>query len=127
MSSVTQTSTQPSSINIQVLKEEIKKSLLDEFNAILRQELENFCTELKSNLSLSQPTQNNPDQQTFSDNTSSNLWQVLNEIFQKELDAVHAEMQDYKSQNELAILHTKIQDYQNQTSSIYKQFSESFA
>ena len=112
MSSATQTSTQPSSIDLQALKEEIKKNLLDDFKAILQQVLETFHAELKSSLSLSQPTYNNPDQQTFLATTLSNLWQELNGILQKELDTVCAEMQeDYKNQKELDTLHTKIQDY----------------
>jgi len=56
-------------IDLPALKEEIKKSLLEEFNAILQQELAAFCAELQSSLSPPESTHNNPDQQK----TSSSL------------------------------------------------------
>jgi len=55
------------------LKEEIKKTLLEEINAILRQELAAFRVELQSSLSLPESTHHNTDQETLSVTTSSSL------------------------------------------------------
>jgi len=53
-----QASKSPNHIDLSALKEEIKRTLLEEFNAILRQELAAFHAELQSSLSLPESTNN---------------------------------------------------------------------
>jgi len=110
-SNTTQTSTQNSqAIDLTTIKEEVRQSLLGEFNEILRQELANMKKDLQTQLSslASSTSSKSPD-----DSQSSPTSQ-FNDMLKQELQAMRTELQEVRN------LRAEFQEAQNSNMTLYQ-------